>query len=65
MSALYTSALTSGTFADGSGSWLASGRNSNLDRVLAEQLGEPGQAELELGSSLAAGAVAVDLIGAP
>jgi outer membrane receptor protein involved in Fe transport len=45
-SALYTSALTSGTFADGSGSWLASGRNSNLDRVLAEQLGEPAYSDV-------------------
>jgi outer membrane receptor protein involved in Fe transport len=40
-SVLYTSLLTSGTFADGRGSWLASGRNSNLERVLADPLGQP------------------------
>ena len=41
LSALYTSVLSSGTFADGRVSWLASGRDSNLDRVLAEHLGDP------------------------
>jgi outer membrane receptor protein involved in Fe transport len=41
LSALYTSLLSSGTFADGRGSWLASARNSNLERVLADELGQP------------------------
>jgi outer membrane receptor protein involved in Fe transport len=45
-SALYTSALTSGTFAGGRGSWLASGRNSNLERVLADPLGQPSFSDL-------------------
>ncbi len=48
LSALYSSLLTSGTFADGGGSWLASVRNSNLDRVLADHLGEPAYADLFL-----------------
>jgi outer membrane receptor protein involved in Fe transport len=46
LSALYTSLLSSGTFADGRGSWLASARNSNLDRVLADQLGQPAFADV-------------------
>jgi outer membrane receptor protein involved in Fe transport len=41
LSVLYTSLLSSGTFADGRASWLVSGRDSNLDRVLADELGEP------------------------
>jgi hypothetical protein len=41
LSALYTSLLSSGTFADGRASWLVSGRNSNLDRVLSDGIGEP------------------------
>ena len=48
LSALYSSVLTSGTFADGGGSWLASVRNSNLDRVLADHLGEPAYSDLFL-----------------
>ena len=36
LSALYTSALTSGRFAADRGSWLLSARSSNLDRVLAD-----------------------------
>jgi hypothetical protein len=48
LSALYTSLLTSGTFADGGGSWLASARNSNLDRVLADELGQPAYSDLFL-----------------
>lgn len=46
LSALYSSLLTSGTFADGGGSWLASVRDSNLDRVLADHLGEPAYSDL-------------------
>jgi outer membrane receptor protein involved in Fe transport len=41
VSVLYTSLLSSGRFADGAASWLVSVRNSNLDRVLADELGEP------------------------
>ena len=41
LSVLYTSVLSSGTFAGGRASWLVSGRDSNLDRVLADELGEP------------------------
>jgi outer membrane receptor protein involved in Fe transport len=46
LSVLYTSLLTSGTFADGGGSWLASVRNSNLERVLADELGQPSYSDL-------------------
>jgi hypothetical protein len=45
-SVLYTSLLTSGTFADGGASWLVSARNSNLDRVLADELGQPAYADV-------------------
>jgi outer membrane receptor protein involved in Fe transport len=48
LSALYSSLLSSGTFADGAGSWLASVRSSNLDRVLADHLGEPAYDDLFL-----------------
>ena len=41
LSALYTSVLSSGTFADGRVSWLASARESNLDRIVPEHLGDP------------------------
>jgi hypothetical protein len=41
LSMLYTSLLSSGTFADGRASWLVSGRNSNLDRVVADHIGQP------------------------
>lgn len=41
LSLLYTSLQSSGTFAGGRASWLVSGRDSNLDRVLANNLGEP------------------------
>jgi outer membrane receptor protein involved in Fe transport len=40
-SVLYTSLLSSGVFAGERASWLVSARNSNLDRVLADDLGEP------------------------
>jgi hypothetical protein len=46
LSALYTSALTSGTFAGGRASWLASGRSSNLDRVVSDQLGQPSYSDV-------------------
>lgn len=46
LSVLYTSLLSSGTFADGRASWLVSARNSNLDRVLADHLGQPEYADL-------------------
>ena len=41
LSVLYTSLLTSGTFADGRASWLVSARDSNLDRIVAEHIGRP------------------------
>ena len=44
-SALYTSALTSGTFADGQ-RLVAGGEQCNLDRVLADQLGEPAYSDV-------------------
>jgi hypothetical protein len=40
-SLLHTAVLSSGTFADGRGSWLASARRSNLGDVLNDELGEP------------------------
>ncbi|HUQ51826.1 MAG TPA: TonB-dependent receptor [Gammaproteobacteria bacterium] len=46
LSALYTSGLSSGTFADGRASWLVSARNSNLDRVLADHIGDPAYSDL-------------------
>jgi hypothetical protein len=46
LSVLYTSVLSSGTFADGRASWLVSGRDSNLDRVLADELGEPAYSDV-------------------
>jgi hypothetical protein len=51
VSVLYTSVLSSGTFAGGSGSWLASARSSNLDRVLADSLGQPAYSDLFLRAS--------------
>jgi outer membrane receptor protein involved in Fe transport len=41
VSLLYTSALSSGTFADGKGQWLASARLGNVDRLLNDDIGEP------------------------
>jgi hypothetical protein len=41
LSLFYTSALSSGVFADGRGQWLVSVRRGNLDRLLNEELGEP------------------------
>jgi hypothetical protein len=46
LSALYTSALTSGTFAGGRASWLASGRSSNLDRVVSNGIGQPAYSDV-------------------
>ena len=41
LSVLYTSLLTSGTFADDRASWLVSARDSNLDHIVAEHIGRP------------------------
>jgi len=41
VSLLYTSALSSGTFADGRASWLVSARRSNLAELVSEDIGEP------------------------
>ena len=46
LSVLYTSFLTSGTFADDRASWLFSVRESNLDRVLADHIGQPHYSDL-------------------
>ena len=56
LSMLYTSVLTSGTFADGRASWLVSGRNSNLDRVVSDEIGQPGYSDvfIRLGVDLGA-----------
>jgi outer membrane receptor protein involved in Fe transport len=48
LSVLYTSLLSSGTLADGRASWLMSARESNLDRVLADHLGEPAYSDVFL-----------------
>jgi outer membrane cobalamin receptor len=52
LSVLYTSLLTSGTFAEGRASWLLSGRNSNLDRVVTDRLGQPAYSDLFLRMSV-------------
>jgi hypothetical protein len=41
VSLLHTAVLSSGTFADGRGSWLASARRSNLGEVIHNERGEP------------------------
>ena len=46
VSMLYTSLLTSGTFAQDRASWLVSGRSSNLDRVVADQIGQPAYSDV-------------------
>jgi outer membrane receptor protein involved in Fe transport len=46
LSVLYTSLLSSGTFADGRAAWLLSARNSNLDRVVTEHIGQPEYSDL-------------------
>jgi hypothetical protein len=46
LSALYTSLLSSGTFAEGRASWLVSGRDSNLDRVVADHIGQPAYSDV-------------------
>jgi TonB dependent receptor-like, beta-barrel/Carboxypeptidase regulatory-like domain/TonB-dependent Receptor Plug Domain len=41
MSLLYTGLLSSGTFAGGRGSWLASMRRSNLGDLVSDEIGDP------------------------
>jgi hypothetical protein len=41
LSVLNTAALSAGTIGDGTGSWLVSGRRSNLEDVVPARLGEP------------------------
>jgi TonB-dependent receptor-like protein len=41
LSLLYTSILSSGTFADGRAQWLVSARLGNLDKLLDDERGEP------------------------
>ena len=38
--------LSSGTFADGQASWLVSARDSNLDRIVPEHLGDPAYSDV-------------------
>ncbi|HEY3515660.1 MAG TPA: carboxypeptidase regulatory-like domain-containing protein, partial [Gammaproteobacteria bacterium] len=56
LSVLYTSFLTSGTFADGRASWLLSARDSNLDSILADHIGEPEYSDLFLRMTVDLGA---------
>ena len=46
LSVLYTSFLTSGTFAGDRASWLFSARDSNLDSVVADHIGNPQYSDL-------------------
>ena len=41
LSLLYTSILSSGTFADGRAQWLVSARRGNLDKLVDDERGEP------------------------
>lgn len=41
LSLLYTSILSSGTFADGRAQWLVSARRGNLDKLIDDERGEP------------------------
>jgi hypothetical protein len=41
LSFLYTSLLSSGTFADGRAQWLVSARRGNLDKLIDDERGEP------------------------
>ncbi|HUO67773.1 MAG TPA: TonB-dependent receptor [Gammaproteobacteria bacterium] len=41
LSLLYTSLLSSGTFADGRAQWLVSARRGNLDKLIDDERGEP------------------------
>jgi hypothetical protein len=56
LSMLYTSLLSSGTFGEGRASWLVSGRNSNLDRVVSDEIGQPAYSDvfMRLGVDLGA-----------
>ncbi len=46
LSVLYTSLLSSGTFADERASWLVSARSSNLDRVVVDEIGQPAYSDV-------------------
>ena len=56
VSVLNTSVLSAGTIGDGTGSWLVSGRRSNLEHVVHERLGEPAYYDLfgEIGVNFSA-----------
>jgi len=56
LSVLYTSFLTSGTFADERASWLLSVRDSNLDSVVADHIGQPEYSDLFLRMTVDLGA---------
>jgi outer membrane receptor protein involved in Fe transport len=46
LSVLYTSLMSSGTFADGRASWLVSARDTNLDHVVADHIGRPDYSDI-------------------
>ena len=52
LSLLYTSFLTSGTFADDRASWLFSARDSNLERVVNDRIGQPAYHDMFLRMSV-------------
>jgi hypothetical protein len=56
LSVLYTSFLTSGTFADDRASWLFSARDSNLDSVVTDHIGQPQYSDIFLRMSVNLGA---------
>ena len=56
LSVLYTSFLTNGTFADDRATWLLSVRDSNLDSVLADHIGEPEYSDVFLRMTVNLGA---------
>lgn len=56
LSVLYTSFLTNGRFADDRASWLLSVRDSNLDSVLADHIGQPEYSDLFLRMTVDLGA---------
>jgi hypothetical protein len=66
VSVLYTSVLSSGTFADGRAQWLVSARRGNLDALIDDARGEPRYSDDFVHVALAVGAkhkLAVNEIG--
>jgi outer membrane receptor protein involved in Fe transport len=52
LSVLYTSVLTSGVFAEDRASWLFSARDSNLDQVVTDHIGQPSYSDVFLRMSV-------------